>query len=104
MVSKAIMAVLVAKDGMQEEVESFLRSAKPLVEGESGTVTWYAIKLNDTHYGIFDTFENETGRATHLHGKVAEALQKEAPRLFAETPMLPQDEKRISNDKCQDEQ
>lgn len=88
MVSKAIMAVLEAKPGMEAEVEAFLRSAKPIVEDEPGTVTWYAIKLDETHYGIFDTFENQTDRDIHLHGKVAEALQKEAPRLFASAPVI----------------
>ena len=88
MVTKAIMAVLVAKDGMQAEVEAFLQSAKPIVDAEPGTITWYAIRLDDTNYGIFDTFENQTGQDIHLHGKIAEALQKEAPRLFATTPII----------------
>lgn len=88
MVSKAIMAVLEAKDGMQEEVEAFLRSAKPIVEDEPGTVTWYAIKLDATHYGIFDTFADEAGRDIHLHGKIADALKAEAPRLFATAPII----------------
>ena len=88
MITKAIFATLVAKQGMEEEVEEFLRGAKPLVEKELGTVTWYAIKLGNLRYGIFDTFYDETGLQTHLHGKIAEALKAESPRLFSATPTI----------------
>lgn len=88
MVTKAILATLIAKEGMEEEVEAFLRSAKPLVEKEVGTVTWYAIKLDKLRYGIFDTFYDETGLQTHLHGKIAAALKAEAPRLFSDAPII----------------
>lgn len=88
MITKAIFATLVAKPGMETEVEEFLRSAKPLIEQEVGTVTWYAIKMSDLHYGIFDTFYDETGLQDHLHGKIAEALAAEAPRLFSSAPVI----------------
>lgn len=88
MVTKAIMASLEVKKGMQQDVEDFLRSAKPIVESEPGTVTWYAVRLDDTHYAIFDTFHDETGRDIHLHGKIAEALRLEAPRLFTSAPII----------------
>ncbi len=88
MLTKGIFATLVAKEGKQDQVEEFLRSAKPLIEDEPGTRTWYAIKLGPNRYGIFDTFDNEDGRITHLHGKVAEALMAQAPELFENTPTI----------------
>jgi quinol monooxygenase YgiN len=88
MLTKAIFATLVAKEGKEAEVEEFLRSAKTLIDEEPGTRTWYAVKLNHGHYGIFDTFADELGRQTHLHGKVAEALAKQAPELFSEEPLI----------------
>jgi quinol monooxygenase YgiN len=53
---------------------------------EAGTVTWYAFKLSDTTYGIFDTFENEEDREAHLDGKVPAALGSVAPDLLASDP------------------
>lgn len=88
MLTKAIFATLVAKKGRETDVENFLRSAKPLIENEPGTKTWYAVKLSTSIYGIFDTFDDEQGRQIHVHGKVAEALKAQAPDLFSETPVL----------------
>src|SRR6202012_2863975 len=55
----AIWAYLEAKPGKEKEIEEFLKSAQPLAEKESGTVAWYAVKIDGTHYGIFDTFADE---------------------------------------------
>ena len=41
----AIWAQLEAKPGKEKELEAFLKSAQPLAERESGTLTWYAIKM-----------------------------------------------------------
>lgn len=55
-------------------------------EAEPGTVTWYAFKLSDTTFGIFDTFSDEDGRQAHLNGPVAAALGQAAPGLLAKDP------------------
>lgn len=88
MLTKGIFAQVVAKEGRELAVEDFLRGAKRLIEDEPGTRTWYAIKLGDRRYGIFDTFDDEQGRYIHLHGKVAEALIDKAPELFEEAPVI----------------
>lgn len=84
----ALFVRMEAKPGKEKEVEEFLRSGQEIVEGEPGTITWYAVKLGDTSYGIFDTFEDETGRNAHLSGKVAEALMAKAPDLFSKSPSI----------------
>ncbi len=73
---------LQAKHGKEEEVASFLTAALPLVEAESGTKTWYAVRFDKATFAIFDTFANEQGRTEHLNGKVAAALMAKAPELF----------------------
>jgi len=88
MLKKGIFATLVAKPGKESEVEDFLRKAKILVKDEPGTMTWYAVKVGPLHYAIFDTFKNDSGRQTHLHGKIAQALVENAPELFSETPVI----------------
>ena len=84
----ALLVRLEAKPGKEDEVASFLRSALPLVEEEPGTLTWFAIQLNSSTFGIFDTFLNEDGRQAHLTGRVAEALMAKAPELFAKPPVI----------------
>ena len=86
MVTKAILARLEAKPGKEGEVASFLEGALPLVEDEPGTITWYAVRLGPSEFGIFDTFDSDDGRQAHLNGKVAEALMANADELFASPP------------------
>ena len=86
MAKLAIWAQLEAKPGKEKEVEEFLKSAQPLAVKEQGTLTWYAIKLGPSKYGIFDTFADEKGREAHLNGDIAKALFAKAKDLFAKAP------------------
>ncbi|CAN5511282.1 antibiotic biosynthesis monooxygenase [soil metagenome] len=88
MVKKAIFVKLKAKSGKEAEVEAFLNSGLQLVEDEPLTVNWYALKFDDSTFGIFDTFDGEEGRDAHLNGKVAEALMAKADELLAESPKI----------------
>jgi len=60
------------------------RAGDPVAE--SGTVTWYAFRLSETTYGIFDTFEGEEGRQAHLNGQIPAALGQVGPDLLASDP------------------
>lgn len=84
----ALLVLLEARPGKESEVESFLKSAQPLVQQEAGTTTWYALKMGPSKYGIFDTFVNEAGRNAHLSGAVAKALYAKAEELFAAPPQV----------------
>ena len=86
MVSFGILARMEAKPGKEDEVAKFLEGALPLVEDESGTVTWYAFRISQSEFAIFDTFEDDSGRQAHLSGKVAEALMANASELLASPP------------------
>ena len=90
MVSLGILARMEAKAGKEEEVAKFLESALALVHEEPGTVTWYAIRIGPSEFGIFDTFEDDAGRQAHLSGKVAEALMANAEALFSSPPQINQ--------------
>ena len=79
---------LYAKPGREEELIDFLRDAQPIVTDEAQTVDWYAIRLGDSHFAIFDTFRDEEGREAHLVGQVAQALAERAPDLLANQPVI----------------
>ena len=88
MIKLGILATVEAKAGKEAEVEAFLKSALPLAEGEPATVTWYAFKINENTFGIFDTFEAEEGRQVHLTGPIAAALMANADTLLAKPPVI----------------
>jgi len=87
-----ILAVLEAKAGKERDVEQFLKSAVSLAEPEQQTVSWYAMKLGPSTFGIFDTFADQKGREAHLTGDIAKALFARAEELFAKPPVIQQSE------------
>jgi quinol monooxygenase YgiN len=86
--TRAILALLEAKPGKEQELEAFLKSAQPLAEAEPGTTTWYAVKLGPAKFGIFDTFKDDAGRQAHLSGEIAKALFAKADELLAAPPQI----------------
>ena len=88
MVSYALLARMEAKPGKEAEVAEFLKGALPIVQGESGTIHWYALQIGPSTFGIFDTFTDEAGRDAHLNGEVAAALMEKAPDLFSQPPVI----------------
>src|SRR5436305_14045931 len=88
MVTVGLFVRLEAKSGKEADVESFLRAGLPIVQQESATITWYAIRLGPSTFGIFDTFPDDAGRQAHLSGRVAEALMAHASELLAQPPSI----------------
>jgi quinol monooxygenase YgiN len=85
-IDRGILALLEAKPGRGDDLAAFLAQGRELAVAEEGTVTWYAFKLSDTTYGIFDTFEGEDGRQAHLNGQIPAALGQVGPDLLASDP------------------
>ncbi len=88
MVKLALYARLEAKPGKEKEVEDFLRGGLAIVQGEPGTIAWFAIHIQPSTYAIFDVFNDEAGREAHLAGRVAAALMAKAPDLLAKPPSI----------------
>lgn len=83
-----ILAILEAKPGREQEVESFLKSAEALAQAETQTLRWYAIKLDHARFGIFDTFADQQGREAHVGGEIARRLFASAEDLLASAPSI----------------
>ncbi|MBC7744583.1 MAG: antibiotic biosynthesis monooxygenase [Flavobacterium sp.] len=90
MVKFGLLAKVVAKPGKEQEAENFLKSALSLAQAEKGTIQWFAFKIDQSTFGIFDTFETEDARQAHLSGEIAKALMAKAPDLFSQTPEINQ--------------
>ena len=85
-VKLGLLVLLDARPGKGAELGDFLEAGRALAAAEADTVTWYAFKISDTQYGIFDSFEAEEGRRAHLNGEVATALGQVARDLLAKEP------------------
>lgn len=64
----------------------FLNAARDIVAHEPGSKTWYAFRVDESTFGIFDTFETEEGRQAHLNGAIPTALGEHGPNLLAKDP------------------
>ncbi len=79
-----------AKPGKQDELIEWLRKSLDDVMNEAGTITWYAFRIDDTTFGVFDTFEDEIGRHAHINGKVTESLGQLTSKLLTGPPQVRQ--------------
>jgi quinol monooxygenase YgiN len=85
-VKLGLLALLEAKPDKGADLASFLDGGRALAAAEEGTVTWYAFKINETNYGIFDTFETEDARQAHINGEIPKALAEVGDDLLANEP------------------
>jgi quinol monooxygenase YgiN len=85
-VTLGILALLEAKAGKGDELAAFLKAGRDLAVAEEGTVTWYAFKISDTSYGIFDTFATGDARTAHINGQIPAALAEVSAELLAREP------------------
>jgi quinol monooxygenase YgiN len=83
-----LLALLTAKPGKGGELAEFLRAGLEVAVAEQGTVSWFAFKLDEGNYGIFDTFESEGARTAHANGEIPIGLAGVAEDLLAAEPSI----------------
>jgi quinol monooxygenase YgiN len=84
--TKGLLLTFRAKAGRESVVEDFLREARTYVDDEPETTAWFALRLPDGQYGIFDVFPDSGGRFAHLVGHVPRELAKHALSLLGSVP------------------
>jgi quinol monooxygenase YgiN len=85
-VGVGLLVTMQAKPGKESALADFLTSALPLAQDEPDTLAWFAVKIDDSTYGIVDFFATDDGRQTHLNGPIAAALMSKADDLLASPP------------------
>jgi quinol monooxygenase YgiN len=88
MLKVSLFVRLEAKPGKQDELAAFLMQGLKLANQEATTPLWLALRFGPTSFAIFDSFEDEGGRQTHLSGPIAKALMAQAPTLLASAPVI----------------
>ena len=72
-----ILATLQARAGKEAEVEKFLRSARPLVEAETGTTAWFAFKIGPA---TFASLTRSGMRKGGVCTSTVQLLRRSSPR------------------------
>ena len=81
-----LLALLESKPDKGADLAAFLEAGRELALQEQDTVTWYAFKISETTYGIFDTFDTVEGRQAHIDGEIPKALATAGADLLAADP------------------
>ncbi len=79
-----LLVIMKAKPNKTGAVKNFLLNGLSLVNAEPKTTSWFAFQLDEQTFGIYDTFEAESGRQAHLTGEVAKALMTNAADLLVD--------------------
>ena len=87
-VRKGLLLTFKAKPGAEQQLEQFLQDAQPMVLEEPDTTAWFAMRLGQGEFGIFDVFPDNGGRFAHLIGHVPRELAKHALALLGGFPEM----------------
>ncbi|HEP8974291.1 TPA: antibiotic biosynthesis monooxygenase [Pseudomonas aeruginosa] len=88
MIKLALFARLEAKPGKEKDVAAFLEAGLAMANQEPTTQMWFALKLSDSTFGVFDAFADEAAVQTHLTGPIAQALMAKSDELFISPPKI----------------
>ena len=88
MVKVGLFVRLRAKAGKEAEVDQFLRGGLSIVQEETRTPFWFALRFDASTFGIFDAFADDGARQAHLAGRLAAALMAKAGDLLSEPPTI----------------
>ena len=65
---KAFLILIEAKPGKEQEVVRMLADIHECVEAEPATGPWYAVRLSETSFAIYEAFPDIAGRDAHIAG------------------------------------
>ena len=83
-----LLATLEAKPGKEQALADFLVAGQAVAQAEAGTVVWYAFRIDERTFGIFDAFESEDARQAHVNGEIPRALAEQGAELLAGDPAI----------------
>jgi quinol monooxygenase YgiN len=83
-----LLVLIEAKPEYADQVEATLRGAQELAGREQSTLAWFAFRQDATTFGIFDTFDDEQARQSHLQGPIAAALGELAKTMLSSAPVI----------------
>ena len=84
--TKGILLTFKGTEGKDEEVIEFLKETQPLAMEEEQTTAWFAIRLPNNEYGIFDVFPDNNARLKHIAGRIPKEVTKHTFHLNGGTP------------------
>ena len=85
-----LLVRLKARPETKEELEAWLLDMQRHAVEEPGTQSWYAFRIDELTFGIYDTFDHEDGRQDHIHGEIVKSLRSLQQGMLAAPPTIRQ--------------
>jgi FMN-dependent oxidoreductase (nitrilotriacetate monooxygenase family) len=85
-----LLVRLEARPETKEELEAWLLDMQRHAVDEPGTQSWYAFRIDELNFGIYDTFGHEDGRQDHIHGEIVKSLRSLQQGMLAAPPTIRQ--------------
>lgn len=77
-----LLVILETKSDKGLELSKLLKDGEVMIKKEKDTLAWFAFQMDDSSYGIFDTFQTDLCRMKHLNGDVALTLMANSTDLL----------------------
>ncbi|NJP74944.1 antibiotic biosynthesis monooxygenase [Streptomyces sp. C1-2] len=85
----SVWATLKVLPDQQKAAEKFFAFSREALESEPGTTSFFAVKIDDETYGIFDTFTDEEALKAHIAGPSGkEAVAGRIGTIFVGPPVI----------------
>lgn len=85
----AVWATITILPGQQEEAERFFARSREILDAEPGTTSFAAVRIDDTTYGVFDTFADQAALDAHIAGGSGrDAVFGAVGTVFAAPPVI----------------
>lgn len=88
MIKHALFVKLEAKPGKEQAVADFLADGLEMTNQEATTPIWFALRLSQNTFGVFDAFASEEDRQAHLAGNMAQSLMARVDEMLARPPAV----------------
>jgi hypothetical protein len=74
--------------GNEDGVSRFLEDELPALLEDLPATTWYAVRFDQSRFGVVAVFPYETGEESHVGDRIAAALRQHGADLFASMPAV----------------
>jgi quinol monooxygenase YgiN len=87
MAQTAILVRLEAQPGKGDAVAALLEECLDLARAEGGISSWYALRLDESNFGLFEVFADAEARDAHFRGRITERIAAEVETLLTQRPI-----------------
>jgi quinol monooxygenase YgiN len=85
----AVWATITVLPGQEAAAERVFEQSREILDAEPGTTSFFAVRIDETTYGVFDTFVDQAALDAHIAGGSGQdAIGALVGTVFAGPPQI----------------